>query len=49
VLDGYRNIALIKGPGWVEQQLKKRNIEYYILQPSGFFSLGLLFQSYFAA
>ncbi len=23
VFGGYRNIALIKGPGWVEQQLKK--------------------------
>jgi glycosyltransferase involved in cell wall biosynthesis len=43
VLDGYRNIALIKGSGWVEQQLKKRNIEYYILRPSGFFSLSYYF------
>lgn len=38
-IDGYHNIALIKGPGWVEQQLKKRNIEYYIEKPSGFLSI----------
>jgi glycosyltransferase involved in cell wall biosynthesis len=38
-IENYRNIALIKGPGWVEQQLKKRNIEYYIKKPSGFFSI----------
>lgn len=38
-VDGYRNIALIKGPGWVEQQLKLRNIEYQILKPHGFLSI----------
>lgn len=38
-LEGYENYAIIKGPGWVEDQLKKRNIRYYILRPSGFLSL----------
>jgi glycosyltransferase involved in cell wall biosynthesis len=38
-VDGYKNIALIKGSGWVEDQLQKRNIEYFIIRPSGFLSL----------
>lgn len=38
-IEGYRNLALIKGPGWVEQQLKKRKIEYLIIKPYGFLSL----------
>jgi glycosyltransferase involved in cell wall biosynthesis len=38
-LEGYKNIALIKGSGWVEEQLKKRNIEYLIKKPSGFLSI----------
>lgn len=33
---GYRNVALITGPGWVEQQLKTRNVTYSILKPFGF-------------
>ncbi len=43
-VDGYKNIALIKGPGWVEEQLKKRSIEYYILKPSGFLSINYYIQ-----
>lgn len=38
-VDGYHNIALIKGTGWVEQQLKKRNVEFYIRKPYGFLSI----------
>lgn len=37
-LDGYTNIAIIKGPGWVEDQLRARGIVYYIVTPSGGFS-----------
>lgn len=37
-LSGYRSIAIIKGPGWVEDQLKARGITYYIVKPSGRFS-----------
>ncbi len=43
-IDGYKNIALIKGPGWVEEQLKKRSIEYYVLKPSGFLSINYYIQ-----
>ena len=32
----HQNIALIKGPGWVEQQLIKRGIRYFVLKPYGF-------------
>ena len=38
-LDGYNNYAIIKGPGWVEEQLKRRGVEYYIAKPHGFFSI----------
>ncbi len=38
-LDGYENYAIIKGSGWVEDQLKKRNIRYYIVKPTGFLSI----------
>lgn len=38
-LDGYNTIAIIKGPGWVEDQLKRRGVEYYIVKPEGGFSL----------
>lgn len=38
-LDGCHNIAVIKGPGWVEDQLKQRGIHYYIVKPSSGFSL----------
>lgn len=38
-LDGYNSIAIIKGPGWVEEQLKLRGINYYIVKPQGGLSL----------
>src|SRR5690606_40654685 len=38
-LSGYRSIAIIKGPGWVEDQLKARGIHYYIVKPESGFSL----------
>lgn len=38
-LPGYDNLAIIKGPGWVEEQLKLREIPYRILKPYGFFSI----------
>ncbi len=37
-LEGYRSFAVIKGPGWVEDQLKARGIQYYIVKPKGSFS-----------
>lgn len=37
-LVGYRSFAVIKGPGWVEDQLKARGIHYYIVKPNGSFS-----------
>lgn len=42
-LDAYENYAIIKGPGWVEDQLKKRNIRYYIVKPRGFLSIPYYF------
>lgn len=38
-IDGYNNIAIIKGEGWVEDQLKLRGINYYIVNPKAFSSL----------
>jgi glycosyltransferase involved in cell wall biosynthesis len=38
-IDGYKNYAIIKGPGWVEDQLKRRRIDYRILKPRGFMSI----------
>ncbi|MEY4589424.1 MAG: hypothetical protein RL497_1500 [Pseudomonadota bacterium] len=43
-INGYRNIALIKGPGWVEEQIKKRNITYFMIKPRGFLSLPYYWQ-----
>ncbi|HEA52677.1 hypothetical protein LCGC14_0700340 [marine sediment metagenome] len=43
IKQGYRSIALIRGPGWVEQQLKARSIPYYIRDCKG--SLNLKFLS----
>ena len=42
-IDGYRNYAVIKGPGWVEDQLKKRKIDYHIIKPHGFLSIPYYF------
>ncbi len=38
-VDGYNNVAVIKGPGWVEDQLKQRGVTYYIVKPKSGFSL----------
>jgi glycosyltransferase involved in cell wall biosynthesis len=38
-LDEYENYAVIKGSGWVENQLKRRGIKYFIVKPSGFLSI----------
>lgn len=38
-LPGYDNLAIIKGSGWVEDQLKARAIRYKILKPHGFLSI----------
>jgi glycosyltransferase involved in cell wall biosynthesis len=38
-IEGYSNYAIIKGSGWVEEQLKKRGIRYYIVKPGGFLSI----------
>jgi glycosyltransferase involved in cell wall biosynthesis len=38
-INGYSNYAIIKGSGWVEEQLKKRGIRYYIVKPGGFLSI----------
>lgn len=38
-LPGYDNLAIIKGPGWVEEQLKLRGVRYCILKPYGFLSI----------
>jgi len=38
-VDGYNNIAVIKGAGWVEDQLKQRGVTYYIVKPKSGFSL----------
>jgi len=45
-LANYDNLAIIKGPGWVEEQLKLRGIRYYILKPHGFLSLPYYWQVY---
>lgn len=38
-IEGFDNLAIIKGPGWVEDQLKARQITYYVVKPKGFLSL----------
>ena len=38
-VDGCNNVAVIKGPGWVEDQLKQRGVTYYIVKPKSGFSL----------
>jgi len=45
-LTNYDNLAIIKGPGWVEEQLKQRAIRYHILKPHGFFSIPYYWQLY---
>lgn len=38
-VEGFDNFAIIKGPGWVEDQLKIRGIPYTIVKPHGALSL----------
>lgn len=38
-LEGYDKLALIKGQGWVQQQLEKRGIPHIVLRPYGFLSI----------
>ena len=45
-LEGYNNYAIIKGSGWVEDQLKRRGIAYYIVKPQGFLSIEYYIQLY---
>ncbi len=45
-LTHYDNFAIIKGPGWVEEQLKQRGIRYHILKPHGFLSIHYYWQVY---
>ncbi|GGY82293.1 glycosyl transferase [Cellvibrio zantedeschiae] len=45
-LDGYNTIAVIKGPGWVEEQLKQRGVDYYIVKPKGGLSLNYYISLY---
>jgi len=39
---GYRSIAIIRGSGWVEDQLKKLHIEYHIIECKGSFNFRFL-------
>lgn len=41
---GYKSIALIRGPGWVEEQLKARGITYYIRDCKGSLNFRFLYQ-----
>ncbi len=43
-LSDFENFAVIKGPGWVEDQLKLRNIRYLIVKPHGPLSIPYYFQ-----
>lgn len=38
----YRSIALIRGKGWVYEELKRRNIETHIIECKGSFNIGFL-------
>ncbi len=42
----YDNLAIIKGAGWVEDQLKLRGIRYRIIKPYGFLSIPYYRQLY---
>lgn len=43
-IPGYRNLAIIKGPGWVEEQLKQRGVDYKIIAPHGFLAIPYYWQ-----
>ena len=40
--NGYHSIAVIRGPGWVEEQLKKLDVEYRIFDCKGSFNVRFL-------
>jgi len=40
--EGYRSIALIRGKGWVYEELKRRNIDTHIIECKGSFNVGFL-------
>ena len=42
----YDNLAIIKGSGWVEDQLKLRGIHYRIVKPHGFLFIPYYYQLY---
>jgi glycosyltransferase involved in cell wall biosynthesis len=46
IKQGYRSVALIRGPGWVEQQLKVRAIPYYIRDCKGSMNIKFLFEMF---
>ena len=46
VEQGYRSVALIRGPGWVEQQLRQRSIPYYIRDCKGSLNLRFLLEMF---
>lgn len=43
-MPGHRTLALIKGPGWVRDQLEARHIPYRMLKPHGFLNLPYYWQ-----
>jgi len=45
-LPDYDNLAIIKGSGWVEDQLKLRGIRYHIVKPHGLLSIPYYYQLY---
>lgn len=45
-IDGYSTLALIQGPGWLQQQLENRKIPFVIIAPSGGLSIGYYWAVY---
>jgi len=43
-IEGCKNLALITGKGWVANQLIKRNVDFVIIEPRGFLSIGYYFR-----
>ncbi|MCP3848771.1 MAG: glycosyltransferase [Gammaproteobacteria bacterium] len=41
---GFNSIVAIRGPGWVEDELIKRNLNYYIIPAKGSFAFGFLYR-----
>ena len=46
IKQSYRSVALIRGPGWVEEQLKARSIPYYIRDCKGSLNFKFLFEMF---